>query len=296
MYMPDSFTPMTFQDSQFMPNYWDASSHIYGCTHTPYYDTDQIRHYSSGSNKPYLGTASNAGRWDWIEHGFREDEYVDYGGGGITRLVRKGAQAADYIVSPQSTPQIMNRVFVPANCIVRLRSTLKINDADYDGVANTVDDNSMPVLIARGRCNSGDGGRHASGVVTDSGSIRTRNVDWDMIADANDRAGIQTSTQAKGKIFGHSFVDYIPHTSSSQGAYEVKELTIAAQYTGYELVYGYYVDNHDITTIGFKALPIEVMLSKPAVIGSSHLRSGSIGKFSVRSSFTANKKRISGRI
>jgi hypothetical protein len=218
MYMPDSFTPMTFQDSQFMPNYWDASSHIYGCTHTPYYDTDQIRHYSSGSNKPYLGTASNAGRWDWIEHGFREDEYVDYGGGGITRLVRKGAQAADYIVSPQSTPQIMNRVFVPANCIVRLRSTLKINDADYDGVANTVDDNSMPVLIARGRCNSGDGGRHASGVVTDSGSIRTRNVDWDMIADANDRAGIQTSTQAKGKIFGHSFVDYIPHTSSSQGA------------------------------------------------------------------------------
>ena len=37
MYVADSFTPMTFQDSQFMPNYWDASSHIYGCDHTPYY-------------------------------------------------------------------------------------------------------------------------------------------------------------------------------------------------------------------------------------------------------------------
>jgi hypothetical protein len=296
MYVPDSFTPMTFQDSQFMPNYWDASSHLYGSDHTPNYDADQIRHYSSGHLKPYLGTSSNTGRWDWIEHGFREDEYVDYGGGGITRLVRKGAQAADYIVSPTSTPQIMNRIFVPANCVVRLRSTLKINDADYDGVANTVDDNSMPVLIARGRCNSGMFGKHASGVVTDSNTSRTGHHEMDLIESSADRAGIKTSTENKGKIFSNSFVDYIPHTSSSQGAYEVKELTVAAQYTGYELAYGYYVDNHDITSVGFKALPIEVMLSKPAVIGSSHLRSGSIGRFSVRTSFTANKKRISGRI
>jgi hypothetical protein len=296
MYVPDSFTPMTFQDSQFMPNYWDASSHLYGSDHTPNYDANQIRHYSSGHLKPYLGTSSNTGRWDWIEHGFREDEYVDYGGGGITRLVRKGAQAADYIVSPTSTPQIMNRIFVPANCVVRLRSTLKINDADYDGVANTVDDNSMPVLIARGRCNSGMFGKHASGVVTDSNTSRTGHHEMDLIESSADRAGIKTSTENKGKIFSNSFVDYIPHTSSSQGAYEVKELTVAAQYTGYELAYGYYVDNHDITSVGFKALPIEVMLSKPAVIGSSHLRSGSIGRFSVRTSFTANKKRISGRI
>jgi len=296
MYVADSFTPMTFQDSQFMPNYWDASSHIYGCDHTPYYSQDQIRHYSSGHLKPYLGTSSNTGRWDWIEHGFREDEYVDYGGGGITRLVRKGAQAADYIVSPTSTPQIMNRIFVPANCVVRLRSTLKINNTNYDGVADTIDDNSMPVLIARGRCNSGMFGKHASGVVTDSNDNRTGHHDMDLIDSSADRAGIQTSTQAKGKIFTNSFVDYIPHTSSSQGAYEVKELTVAAQYTGYELAYGYYVDNHDITDSGFKALPIEVMLQKPAVVGSSHLRSGSIGRFSVRTSFTANKKRISGRI
>jgi hypothetical protein len=287
---------MTFQDSQFMPNYWDASSHLYVSDHTPNYDANQIRHYSSGHLKPYLGTSSNTGRWDWIEHGFREDEYVDYGGGGITRLVRKGAQAADYIVSPTSTPQIMNRIFVPANCVVRLRSTLKINDADYDGVANTVDDNSMPVLIARGRCNSGMFGKHASGVVTDSNTSRTGHHEMDLIESSADRAGIKTSTENKGKIFSNSFVDYIPHTSSSQGAYEVKELTVAAQHTGYELAYGYYVDNHDITSVGFKALPIEVMLSKPAVIGSSHLRSGSIGRFSVRTSFTANKKRISGRI
>jgi hypothetical protein len=296
MYMPDSTTPMTWQDSRFMPNYWDATSHIYGCDHTPNYDPDQVRHFTSGHNTAYLGTSSNTGRWDWIEHGFREDEYVDYGGGGITRLVRKGAQAADYIVTPTSTPQIMNRIFVPANCVVRLRSTLKINDADYDGVANTVDDNSMPVLIARGRCNSGMFGKHASGVVTDSGTNRTGHHDMDLIESSTDREGIKTSTENKGKIFTNSFVDYITHTSSAQGAYEVKELTVAAQYTGYELTYGYYVDNHDITTTGFKALPIQVMLEKPDTVGASHLRSGSTGRVSIRSSFTTNKKRISGRI
>jgi hypothetical protein len=296
MYMPDSTTPMTWQDSRFMPNYWDATSHIYGCDHTPNYDPDQVRHFTSGHNTAYLGTSSNTGRWDWIEHGFREDEYVDYGGGGITRLVRNGAADADYIVTPTSTPQIMNRIFVPANCVVRLRSTLKINDADYDGVANTVDDNSMPVLIARGRCNSGMFGKHASGVVTDSGTNRTGHHDMDLIESSTDREGIKTSTENKGKIFTNSFVDYITHTSSAQGAYEVKELTVAAQYTGYELTYGYYVDNHDITTTGFKALPIQVMLEKPDTVGASHLRSGSTGRVSIRSSFTTNKKRISGRI
>ena len=163
----------------------------------------------------------------------------------------------------------MNRIFVPANCVVRLRSTLKINDTNYDGVADTIDDNSMPVLIARGRCNAGMFGKHASGVVTDSNTNRTGHHDMDLIESSADRAGIQTSTQAKGKIFTNSFVDYIPHTSSSQGAYEVKELTVAAQHTGYELAYGYYVDNHDVTDSGFKALPIEVMLQKPCLLYTS---------------------------
>ena len=295
MYVPDSFTPMTFQDSQFMPNYWDASTYIYNPnpSHTPYYSVDYVRHYSSGHLKPYLGTSSNTGRWDWIEHGFREGEYVDYGGGGITRLVTKDSKVAEYMVSPSGTPQIMNRIFVPANTAVRLRSKLKINEFQYDGGAETIPTNGMPCLIARGRCNSGMFGRHGYGVVTDN-SVRTGHVDADLLGDSADQAGNKTSTENKGKIFQNSFVDLISHTSSSQGAFETKELTVAAQYTGYELAYGYYVDDHNICDVGFKAEPIQVFLEKPDL--ASHLHSGSIGRKSIRSSFTANKKRISGRI
>jgi hypothetical protein len=89
----------------------------------------------------------------------------------------------------------MASIFVPAHTVVKLRSRLKINDADYDGVANTVADGSMPVLIARSIQNSGLGGRHNAGVVTDSGTVRTLLSEWDIITSADDRAGIKTSTQ-----------------------------------------------------------------------------------------------------
>ena len=286
----------TFVDSQIMPNYWDASSYIWGGTHTPYYDSDQIRHYSTGHNKPYISTGTKQGKMFWVEHGYREDEYVEYGGS-ITLLIKGGTPIHEFIVSPQSTPQLMARIFVPANTVVKLRSRLKINDADYDGVANTVDNNSMPVLIARSITNSGFGGRHNAGVVTDSGTVRTLISDWDIIADSNDRAGIKTSTEAflSGSMYSNSFVEYIPHTSTAQGVFETKTLTVASQSMGYELAYGYYVDNHDITTTGFKALPIDIIYSKPS-LHMDHFHESKLGRKSVRTSFTANKKRISGRI
>ena len=191
----------------------------------------------------------------------------------------------------------MASIFVPAHTVVNLRSRLKINDADYDGVANTVADSSMPVLIARSIQNSGFGGRHNAGVVTDSGTVRTLLSDWDIINSADDRAGIKTSTQTylSGSLYTNSFVEYIPHTSTAQGAWETKTLTVASQSVGYELGYGYYVDDHDITTTGFKALPIDVILSK-ASLHTDHLHTTKLGRKSVRTSFTANKKRISGRI
>ena len=285
-----------YLDSRFMPNYWDASAHIYGANHTPYYDADQVRHYASGHNHPYLSSGTNTGRMFWVEHGFREGEMVEYGGG-VTKLVRHNQSFVEYLVSPISTPQLMNKIVVPANCVVKIRSTLKINDLKYNGSSNTVDDNSMPVLMARTRVNSGFGGRHGQGVVTDSGDVRTLYTDWDIIADSNDRAGIKNSTEARGKIWQSSFVEYAVHTSAAQGAWETKELTIAAQYGSYELTYGYYVDNHDITTNGFKALPIEVILSKASSTGADAvIATGSIGRKSIKTAFGARKKRISGRI
>ena len=152
------------------------------------------------------------------------------------------------------------------------------------------------MLIARARRNSFYGGRHHAGVVTDNDvSVRTGATSWDIIADANDRAGILTSTQAKGKL-QHGFVEYVSHTSSAQGNWEQKDLTIAGQYTGYELAYGFYIDNDDMRDVGFQALPIQVLMGKAGVVGSSHLHNGTIGRLSVRTAFDTNKKRISGRI
>ena len=85
-------------------------------------------------------------------------------------------------------------------------------------------------------------------------------------------------------------------SSSSNLDSETKTITVAAQRTGYELAYGFYVDNSDVRDVGFQALPIQVLMSKPGVVGSSHLHNGSIGKLSIRTGFGANKKRISGRI
>lgn len=293
-YIPDSVYPMAIQDSRLMPNYWDASSHIYGMDHVPYYSNNNIYHYNSGNNYPYRTTCSDIGKMYWLEHGFREEEYVELSGG-ITKLQRKGQKAADFIVS-RGPGQIMCRIFVPANTPVKLRSTVRVNDARYAGDADTVDDNSLPVLIARARRNSMFGGRHHAGVVTDNDvGVRTGATGWDIIADANDRAGILTSTQAKGKL-QHGFVEYVTHTSSAQGNWEQKDLAIAAQYTGYELAYGFYIDNDDMRDVGFQALPIQVLMGKAGVKNSYHLHTGSIGKLSVRTAFNANKKRISGRI
>jgi len=283
-------------DSRFMPNYWDASANLYGCEHTPYYDADNVRHYSTGHNAPYLSSGVNTGREFWVEHGFRESELAERSHC-MTRLVRPGqGKAADYLVSPTSQPQLMNKLIVPANTVVKIRSVLKINDLKYNGESNTVDDNSMPVLMARTRVNCGLAGRHGQGVVTDN-SIRTLNTEWDLIADSNDAAGIKNSTEAKGKIWQSSFVEYVVHTSTAQGAWETKEITVAAQYNSYELTYGYYVDNTDLSQNGFKAMPIDVLFSKPNPAGADAvIATGTIGRKSVRTAFNANKKRISGRI
>jgi hypothetical protein len=294
-YIPDSVMPMVFEDSRFMPNYWDASAYLYNpnISHVPYYDPDEVRHYNSGNNYPYRSTSSWSRKIYYIEHGFREEEYVEMSGG-ITKLQRKGQPAADFLVS-RDPGQIMSRIFVPANTVVNLRSTVRVNEKNYDDVSDTIDDNSYPVLVARKRRNSGLGGRHHAGVVTDSGDVRTFHTSWDFIADANDRAGVLNSTQAQGKNM-YSFLEYATHTSASQGAWETKTITVAAQRTGYELAYGFYIDNSDIRDTGFRALPIEVLMSRPGVVGSGHLHNGTIGKVSIRTGFGANKKRISGRI
>lgn len=294
-YIADSTRPLVFQDSRFLPNYWDGSSKVYGLEHIPNYDGDAIRHNTTDHLDPELSTGAETGKIYWIEHGFKQDEYVEMGNG-MTKLNRNGSQIAEMMVSPNATTQNMNRIFVPAATTVNLRSKVFVNLLAYDGATNTVDDNSLPVLIARSKHNSGFGGRHSSGVVTDTPfAVRDLFTDWNLIQAPDDSVGIKSSHQV-GDNLQQSFVDFISHTSSAQGAWEIKDLTIAPQPRGYELAYGFYVDSTDIAKNGFKAFPIEVLMSNRGPAGSSHLTTGTLGKTSIRSSFTTNKKRISGRI
>ena len=101
---------------------------------------------------------------------------------------------------------------------------------------------------------------------------------------------LKIAQKQEGKIYQSSFIEYVAHTSSAQGAFETKEITIAAQYNSYELTYGYYVDNDDLSRNGFRAMPIDVLFSKPSPAGADAVVAiGTIGRKSVRTAFNANK-------
>lgn len=281
-------------NSRVMPNTWDASAYIYNpsITYTPYYDRDQIRHYGSIAHDIRQGSPASKGRISIMEHGFREDESVMFFSN-LTRLVRHGSNnVVDWIVSPSNRPTADARVFVPANTVVKLRSVIKINQRDYDDQTNTVSSSACPFLTARAKHFSGLSGRHSAGVVTDS-TLRTFDVNF-TLHESTSQDGLLNSTQARDSLY-NGFIEYAQHTPAAQGAWETKEITVAAQYRGYELVYGYNISNHDITQLGFKALPIQIIFEGGSV-DNEVFKTGMPSKKGSRSSFDSNKKRISGRI
>ena len=280
-------------DSEFLPNAWDATPFVWGITPATSFQ-DDFRFYRSGNNQPYRGTASNLGKHYFLGHGFKENEYAEFGGG-IMKINRDGSQVADYFLGTEPG-QIMSRIHVPANTVVKIRSRVKVNSERFNGESDTVDNNSYPVIIARPKRNSGFFGKHANGVISDAHSDHSTFYSAvDIIENSNDIVGFKNSTENKGKL-QHGFVEYATHTSASQGAWETKDITVAAQHGDYELAYGYYIDNSDIRDVGWKAMPIDVIMSKRGVLGSTELRQGNLGRVSVKSDFGANKKRISGRI
>jgi hypothetical protein len=291
IYLGDGTDSIVFEDSQFMPNKWDVSRIIYGIGGTPLYDTTRVRHEGSGHRAIYLGETSG-GRVVFPEHGFKVDEHVELNYG-VTRLNRNGNAYDEWITSNIGPPSANANIWVPAGTTVKLRSRLKINVGRYDGASHSVSTNSLPHLFARPLQNCGFFGRHNSGVVTDS-DTRTLVDQWDYTA-SNDQAGILNSTQTVGKI-GHSFLEIVTHTASSVGAWETKDITVQPQYKSYFLNYGYYLDDNSVSQCGFNAMEIQVIFDKPSGKRADGLKEGTMGIKTTRSSFTANKKRISGRI
>ena len=151
---------------------------------------------------------------------------------------------------------LQSHVYVPANTAVTITG-------EFKGEDNT--NYTRPYLIAKKLSNKYLG-KHE---LNDSGTFST----------SNDAAAKNSN------IYG--WLDQSQFTSTSQGAWEQKTMTISAQKYAYRLVAGYKVDGNDAEEIGY-IKDLNVALSKAGKLRSRHFES--------RSETSTSKKRISGRI
>ena len=247
-------------------------------------------HNSSGHNDEWRSYGPQ-NRVIWFDQGYRNGEMVEMGKN-LTRVKKKGTAYWDYIIADNNRKHFLDVVFVPANTEVKLRSVAMINGTEYDGTTITSGGaNDRPRLIARPvKGNTWYGGRATH---IDGRSVFTGENVWNY-DEFNDDL-FRTSTNAQNDLL-NGFVDHVLHTSACIGAFETKDLTVAAQKESYLLCYGYYFAGNDFKHEGMQAKDIQVMMS--TVHPGAGAKTQSIKKVNVRSgtSFDTGRKRISGRI
>ena len=210
-------------------------------------------------------------------------------GRNLTRVKKRGTQYWDYLIANNNRKNFLDSIYVPANTGVKLRSVAMMNALKYDGGngPTSYSTNHQPWLYAKSGTGQGwNGGRHVSGSSDWSGNVDHRtdtNVDL-----------FRSSTQAQGKLF-EGFVETVAHTNACIGAFETKDLTIAAQTESYTLIFGYIFNGNSGQNSGMQAKDIQVIMSNIHPRANAH--SLSYGKkIGSRSAFNTGKKRISGRI
>ena len=156
----------------------------------------------------------------------------------------------------ETTIALQSHVYVPANTAVTITG-------EFKGEANT--NYSKPYLIAK-KVASARLGRYE---LNDSSTF-----------------SVSSDTAVKNShVFG--FLDQLQFTSSSQGLWEQKTMTVAAQKYAYRLIAGYRVDSDNQEEIGY-IKDLNVVLAKAGKLKSRHFES--------KSQTNTSKKRISGRI
>ena len=288
-YVNERIDNLIFINSSFMPNLWDGSRAYYTGNPGLVYN-NHMYHNSSGHNDEWRSYGPQ-NRVIWFDQGYRNGEMVEMGKN-LTRVKKKGTAYWDYIIADNNRKHFLDVVFVPANTEVKLRSVAMINGTEYDGTTITSGGaNDRPRLIARPvKGNTWYGGRATH---IDGRSVFTGENVWNY-DEFNDDL-FRTSTNAQGDLL-NGFVDHVLHTSACIGAFETKDLTVAAQKESYLLCYGYYFAGNDFKHEGMQAKDIQVMMS--TVHPGAGAKTQSIKKVNVRSgtSFDTGKKRISGRI
>ena len=161
-------------------------------------------------------------------------------------------------------PAVIDSIYVNAGTTVRLKCKMQGEDnGNY----------TRPRLFGRKLMNGYNSGRYQTAYT--------------------DQTTIKTSSDSEVINSRHlGFYDKVQFTSAMRTGYEEAQLTITAQNYSYVLVYGISVDGncHEET---FKFNDIEILFDH-APKGITESPTGK--KIKVRSSFTQEKKRISGRI
>ena len=206
----------------------------------------------------------------------------------MAKINKKGTAYNDFMLGSDNDKHYLLSVYVPANSTVKLKSTAMINALSYNGNAASVSSTSYPHLVAKPTSKNLNSAGQAQYVAGAGPSTTYSSTD-----DWHEGTTVRTSTQAQGDLL-NGFFDRIQHTSACVGAFESKELTVAPQKESYMLNYGYFFGSNGAREEGMQAKDIEVMMSQ------SHPGSDKISKINKRTrigtSFTSNKKRISGRI
>jgi len=282
IYKTDSSTDVYVHNSKFMPNQWDGSSAYYNGVNGKIYAWN-VYHDSNTQYDAWRHAGGN-GIVRWNEHRFRTDEYVEQHHR-FTRIQRDGTSDWDILIQENTYQSYLEKVYVPANTVVKIKSQWYVNPKNYLGTSNaSLSTNDYPVLIARpingnlwrmGRYETGDFGSGGEGHSFSYSTLTSYG---------------RNSTEAQGKL-QEGFIEYARHTSASIGAWESKEITVAAQKESYWLSYGYFVEDQDGREEGAKMKDFEVAFS---VASPQSYHSKGTGKKSVRTSFNSGKKRIGG--
>jgi hypothetical protein len=281
-YQTDSITDVYIHNSRFMPNQWDGSSAYYNGVNGKIYAWNV--YHDSNTNYDAWRSGGGNGIVRWNEHRFKTDEYVEQHHR-FTRIQRAGTTDWDILIQENTYQSYLEKVYVPANTVVKIKSQWYVNPQNYLNTgAASLSDNDYPVLIARpingdlwriGRYETGDFG---------SGS-ESHSFSYSTLTSYG-----RNSTEAQGKL-REGFIEYVRHTSASIGAWESKEITVAAQKESYWLSYGYFAEDQDGREEGAKMKDFEVAFS---VASPQSYHSKGTGKKSVRTSFNSGKKRIGG--
>lgn len=291
-YVADRCDNIILINSSFMPNKWDGSNAYYNNGTHGLVFPQYVSHKSSSHNDDYR-TFGTAGRIVWFDQGYRDGEMVEMGRN-LTRIKKKSNKHFHYLISEDNRKHFFDIIFVPANTTVKLRSNVRLggeNGTEYDGTEITnVGGTNLPRLIARpvvGNTFSAGRSYHIDGTNDYGGDIGFVNDDFED-------GTFGTSTAAQGKLQAQ-FMEHVRHSTDAEGAFEAKEITVAAQKESYLLCYGYYFASNGYKEEGMDAMDIEIMMNN--VHGGATAKSQNIQRARVKSgdSFTTRKTRISGR-